>query len=176
MKTLLAWILASVGLLISSYAGGRASFNLRLEVQGDEFEGPRMVRPELVGEKELWFRVVPVITSSNVKSFTPFTADNGSYGVALKVDEDGWKNIREIGSTSVGKLLRTRVNGRTVQMMRVDAPKVDDYTVIIWRGLTEENLKEMRKVFKEIKPVATQEKPGENAPNVLRKLFGKKEE
>ncbi len=144
-------VVGALGATTSSIlAGAKPSLVIAFMIEGGEIEGPRVVQPVPLGTEKIWVRKLPLLTQKNIKAFYPFAADDGTMGVALRVDESGWRNVREAGSLDLGKRLLVMVNGRVVQTLKVDNPKKDDKIVVIWRGLTQQEVAVLRKAYPEI--------------------------
>jgi hypothetical protein len=142
--------LLAAGFAPSAQAGSKPTLSISFVIEGDKFEGPRMVQPMPVQGVVKYFRKVPMITHKNIKAFFPFAAKDGSMGVALRVNEAGWRNVRETAALEAGKMLAVMINGRLVQTMAIDNPKKDDYIVVIWRGVTEAEVAALKKSYPEI--------------------------
>jgi len=107
--------------------------------EGDEKEGPRMVRPDKVGGETVYFRISPEVSGRHFGAYAPFMADDGSFGVVLQLKEEGERAIQVMCSIYQGKLARIIVNGRPVDTVRLDRPPADGQ-VVIWSGLNKQDL------------------------------------
>ena len=74
------------------------------------------------------------------EAFYAFVADNGSYGAALRLNEEGQRAMLVMCSTNGGRLARTIVNGKLLDVLRIDKPGQDGY-FIVWGGLNADDLK-----------------------------------
>jgi hypothetical protein len=140
-------LLAAAGFV---QAGSKPTLGISFLVEGAESDGPRMVREMDLQGKKLFFKKMPMATHRNIKAFFPFPANDGSFGVALRVDESAWRTVREVGALDQGKLILVLVNGRIVQTMLADNPKKDDHIIVIWKGLTEAEVAQLKKSYPEI--------------------------
>ena len=114
---------------------------IAIHPEGAEDEGQRMVRPDEVGGERRWFRISPEVSGRHFAGYTAFLAEDGlTYGVALYLNDEGTRAVQIMCSTFNGKLGRIIVNGRPVDTLRIDRPPADR-KIIIWSGLTKEDLK-----------------------------------
>ena len=107
--------------------------------EGTEDEGPRMVRPDVVGGQKRWFRMSPEVSGRHFGGYTPFAAQDGNgMGAVLYLNEEGTRAVMVMCSTFNGKLARILVNGRPVDTVRIDRPPADR-KIVIMSGLTVED-------------------------------------
>jgi hypothetical protein len=135
---------------------GKSSGGPRLTwlVEGDEFEGPKMARRDVVAApdgKVHFFRVTPMITEMHVIGMIPRQAEDGSWGATFLLNEDGWRSILVAAAQDSGKLIRVYINGRPVEFQRVARPAKDDHLLMIWGGLTEEEMTQLKGKYKQKK-------------------------
>lgn len=134
----LALSLATGGLFAAAKNNGPF---IAIHPEGNQSEGQRMVRPETVGGKTRWFRISPEVSGRHFGSYSAFPAEDGvSYGAVLYLNDEGARSIQVLCSTFQGKLARIIVNGKPVELIRIDrAPQ--DRKVVIWSGLTAADFK-----------------------------------
>lgn len=126
--------------------------------EGSEDEGPRMVRPDVVGGQKRWFRMSPEVSGRHFLAYTPFAAQDGNgMGAVLYLNEEGTRAAMVMCSTFQGKLARILVNGRPVDTVRIDRPPADRKIIIV-SGLTLEDFKafdksgRMKRIGEELMP------------------------
>jgi hypothetical protein len=117
--------------------------------EGDEHEGPRMVRPDIVAGEKKYFRISPEVSGRHFGAYSAFMADDGSFGVALQLKEEGARALQVMCSNYQGKLARIIVNGRPVETLRLNQPPADG-RVIVWSGLTRQDLELFDKSMKRV--------------------------
>lgn len=150
MKPLLSFLCASLFLTAAAHAGGKSSgLYVGIHAEGDEYDGPKMVRPNVINGKTVYFRISPEVVTRHFDAFQAFVADNGSYGAALRLNDEGQRAMLVMCSTNRGRLARTIVNGKALDVIRIDRPGEDGYFVV-WSGLTAEDLKLMEKKLKRL--------------------------
>lgn len=109
-----------------------------------------MVRPNVIDGKTHYFRVSPDLVIRHFDAFRAFPSeDGGSYGAALHLNDEGLRAMAVMCSTNQGRLARTIVNGRAIDVIRIDRPGDDGY-FIIWSGLTEADFKLFGKKLKRL--------------------------
>jgi hypothetical protein len=151
MKPLLASLFLVLAAALAGAAGKSPRFSISFHAEGDEFEGERMVRPEVLHEKQRWFRIAPVLTSKNFKAFHPFPSEDGaSYGAAFLLDDRGWDLLMDAATVDSGKLMRVWANGRPIDTQRIAKPRQDDHMIVVWRGLTADEIKTLRGMMPEM--------------------------
>ena len=121
-------------------------------VEGDEFEGPKMVRRDVVAApdgKVHYFRVTPMVTQHHVRGMIPRQAEDGSWGATFILNEEGWRNILAAAAQDGGKLIRVYINGRPLEFQRVERPRTDDHLIVIWGGITESEMNQLKSRYKQ---------------------------
>lgn len=109
---------------------------LQFNIQGSETDGPKMSVPQEVAGARVFFRLSPTISTHDIDSFRPFPADDGySYGVLLKLNRTGAQRLAATTNANQGKLLMARVNGRALDVVKIDQT-VNDGLLVIWQGIT----------------------------------------
>ena len=142
MKKCLSIIFAVLSLASGVHGSGKSSgVYIGLHAEGDEQDGPRMVRPNMIDGKKHFFRVSPELVTRHFDSFRAFVAEDGAtYGAALHLNDEGQRAMAVLCSTNQGRLARTIVNGRALDVIKIDRPGDDGY-FIIWSGLGPDDLK-----------------------------------
>jgi hypothetical protein len=133
---------------IAMGGGKKGKFSISFHIQGDETEGNRRVKEEVVNGQRVYFRRSPVITHKNCDGYWPFPADDGTYGVAFHLSASGRRRISTIAITERGKFMRTVVNMRMVDTLIIDAQPDD--MIVVWKGFTERDLKQISKMMPQI--------------------------
>jgi hypothetical protein len=121
-------------------------------VEGDEFEGPKMVRKDVQvapDGKVHYFRVTPMVTQHHVRGMIPRQAEDGSWGATFILNEEGWRTILATAAQDGGKLIRVYINGRPLEYQRVEKPTKDDHLIVIWSGITEAEMAQLKSKYKQ---------------------------
>ena len=154
MSVWLKWMVL-VGMVVSVAvveAGGdkgkgvRVSFHMETEAT----DNPKMIFPHEMFGKQRFFRRLPEVSLKDLVAFSPFPAeDQGSYGVMFQLKEPARRRLAAITAVSIGKWMVCQGFGRIVDGVMVDGP-VDDGAIVIWAGLSLEEIKELDKVMPRI--------------------------
>jgi hypothetical protein len=155
MKSAAFFLFMALAISSSSWAGGKSrGAYIGFHPEGDEAEGPKFVRPDVVGGEQHFFRINPDLTIRHVDSFYAFLSEDGAtFGAILKLNAEGQRAHDVMVSTNLGKLTRTIVNGRAIDVLRVDRPRQNDGQIVIWKGLTLQDLELMEKKLKRLDPL-----------------------
>jgi hypothetical protein len=100
------------------------------------------------------FKVVPEVSQQNIVAFHPFDSETGDKGMALQLDFSGRENLELITRMRHGQVLVAMINGVPVDYVVIDRV-IDNGLVTIWRGVTDENVKELDKKYTRIQPGTT---------------------
>jgi hypothetical protein len=151
MKILLSLFFAALVPAVSVHAGGKsAAPYVGIHAEGEEYEGPKFVKPNVINGKTHYFRVSPEVVTRHFGAFHAFVAENGaSYGAALRLTDEGQRAMAVMCSNNQGRLARTIVNGKALDVIRVDRPGQDGY-FIVWGGLDAADLKLLSKKLKRL--------------------------
>jgi len=142
----------------ASGAGKSAGPYIGIHAEGDEHDGPKMVKPNVINGEKHFFRVSPEVVTRHFEAFRAFVSEDGaSYGAALRLNEEGLRAMAMMVSMNQGRLARTIVNGKALDVIRIDRGGQDGY-FIVWGGLSAADLKLMGKKLKRLDSGV----PGEN--------------
>jgi len=137
---------ASVGLAMSApvHAGGKAGEEpvVSFHIETEHAENPKMVFSLEVGGKTRYFRRMPEIGTRDIAAFRPFPGDDGAhtYGVVFQLKNAASRRLASITSANHGRMMLAMTNGRPVDMVVIDQ-EVDDGFIVIWKGVTEAELR-----------------------------------
>jgi hypothetical protein len=151
MKSFLRSILAGLLFLAPAHGSGKsAGPYIGIHAEGDEYDGPKMVRPDVINGKKRYFRISPEVVTRHFEAFHAFVADDGfSYGAALRLTEEGRRAMQVMVSSNRGRLARTIVNGKPRDLFVIENPGDDGY-FIVWSGLNADDLKLLKKKLKRL--------------------------
>lgn len=138
-----------VGLPGCSTFGKKDKVLITVFSQGSDMDSPKSVFRRNLEGKEVTLKVIPEFTHKSVVAFHPFQAQDGSHGVALKLDFKGRNALEIVTRTRQGEMLVSMVNGAVVDYVTIDRT-VGDGVFTIWRGLPEELIGIMDKEFPRI--------------------------
>jgi len=151
MKRLLNVLLATLIFTTAAHGSGKsAGPYIGIHAEGDEHDGPRMVKPSVINGEKRYFRISPEVVTRHFDAFHAFVAEDGaSYGAALRLNDEGQRAMTVMVSTNQGRLARTIVNGKPLDIIRIDRGGNDGY-FIVWGGLNGADLKLMGKKLKRL--------------------------
>jgi hypothetical protein len=144
----LRFLLGFMFLFSVAEAGDKKGKNLIItfHLETDQNNNPKMIFQQHVAGKLRYFQRTPEVSSKDIVSFSPFLADNEKdYGVVFKLRASAASRLETMTTANQGKLLCSAVNGRVVDVVRIDKPVSDGY-IVIWNGVTGEELKEYDKL------------------------------
>lgn len=125
-------------------AGDAAAVSFHIETEGNE--NPKMVAPFDVGGQQRFFRRMPEVSMKDFSAFSPFPSDDGqTYGVVFQLKAAANRRLSAITQVNQGKMLIAQVNGRVVDAVIIDKP-VNDGLIVIWKGITDAEIKQYDKV------------------------------
>ena len=126
------------------------SFHLQSEQFREKFTFTAMV-----GEppRHFAFNNSPHFDIGDFVAFQPFRAQDGSgtYGATFQMDESGTRRLMTISQAKTGQYLCTKVNGQVVDMLRIDT-RIDDGRIVVWSGIPENVIEDLRIIFPLINP------------------------
>jgi hypothetical protein len=117
----------------------KPKFTVSVHAEGTAEDNPRMIFGDYVGDppQQVIFKKIPEFSQENVSAFHSFKADDGTNGVALKLDFRGTNSLEMSSRMRSGEVLRSFVNGLGVDYVIVDQP-ITDGIFTIWRGVPDE--------------------------------------
>lgn len=131
-------LLAIIALIPCVHAAGKrddkASVSFHLET--DAGDNPKMIFQQVQANGQTrYFRRMPEISTKDVFSFSPFPADDGSYGLVFRLKPNAARRLSALTSANQGRWLSSMINGRMVDGVLIDQ-QVDDGMAVIWKGAT----------------------------------------
>ncbi|MEQ1750082.1 MAG: hypothetical protein ABL974_11705 [Prosthecobacter sp.] len=122
--------------------------------QGSDMDNPKTIFRRPIAGQQVVFKVIPEFTEKSVVAFHPFDAEDGTHGVALKLDFKGTNAIELATRMRQGEILMSMVNGTVVDYVAIDRV-VADGIFTIWRGLPDELIAVMEKEYPHIHEVTS---------------------
>uniref|UniRef100_UPI003784B398 hypothetical protein n=1 Tax=Prosthecobacter sp. TaxID=1965333 RepID=UPI003784B398 len=116
-------------------------------VQSNEVEHPSEIMRLPIGGQEMTFKKVPEFSQRSIAAFQPFPADDGQgNGLLLQLDAKGKNYLEAASRLHQGMVMLTMINAVPVDMVQLDQPIIDG-RFTIWRGVSDETIKEMDKFY-----------------------------
>ena len=124
----------------------KPKFTISVHAEGNAEDNPRMIFGEMIGDPptQVIFKKLPEFTQEDVAAFHAFPADDGTNGVALKLDFRGTNALEVATRMRSGEIMRSVVNGLGVDYVIIDQP-ISDGIFTIWRGVPDEVVQRMAK-------------------------------
>jgi hypothetical protein len=136
--------------LLFTGAGGKSdAFLISIHEEATQDEVPKFAHPVKLGAdaKQYYFKKVASFTDNDIAYFYPFISKDGqTYGAALKMKGKGAEGLKALSLTQPGKLLGVRFAPHTFSAIYIDRP-VEHGTVVIWSGLSKDQIKQLGKKF-----------------------------
>ena len=135
-----------------AWAGGNKGKATRISfhIETVATDNPKMIFPHEIFGKQRFFRRIPEISSKDLVAFSPFPAeDQASYGAIFQLKDAARRRLAAVTADNLGKWLVCGAFGRIVDGVLVDEP-VDDGAIVIWRGLSLEEIKLLDKAMPRI--------------------------
>ena len=139
------WVAALVFLAGGVMAGGNKGkkVDISFHIETEAFDNPKMIFPHDVMGKQRFFRRIPEVSSNDYIAFTPFPADDqASYGAILQLKDNVGRRLAAVTQSSSGKWLVCKAFGRIVDSVLIE-DAVEDAVLVIWKGLTLEEIQQM---------------------------------
>jgi len=128
----------------SVHASGKAGEDpmVSFHIETEQAENPKLVFPLEVGGKTRYFRRMPEIGTRDIAAFHPFPGDDGAntYGIVFQLKNAAARRLASITNANQGRMLLAMTNGRPVDMVVIDQ-QVDDGFIVIWKGVTEAEIR-----------------------------------
>lgn len=125
--------------------------------QGNDMDSPKTIFRRDLNGKSTIFKIIPEFSTQSVAAIHPFPADDGTYGVTLKLDFKGTQSLDLVTRLRQGEILMSMVNGTVVDAVRIDRP-ISDGVFTIWKGFSPELvtlLEEKHPPIKDLKSSST---------------------
>lgn len=128
--------------------GKKVNVSFHMETEGTD--NPKMIVPHVIAGKQRFFRRIPEVSSKDFVAFTPFPAeDQASYGVVFQMKDVSRNRFAAVTTNNSGRWLICQAFGRVVDAVLIDKP-VNDGAIVIWSGLSLEEVRELDKALPRI--------------------------
>ena len=97
-----------------------------------------------ISEKNVAIEKMPWISEQDVTAFSPYPAQNGTYGALIELDEHGRVVLDTLSVERRGSFLFVFINGRLITELQVDK-RVSDGKIYIPSGLAAADIDLMKK-------------------------------
>ena len=139
LAALMTLVVAPVGQAGSKPAAPMGMVTFHLETDGTA--NPKLVFPQMDDGKQRLFLRAPEITLKDVAAFSPFPSGTGDeFGLVFQLKDAAKRRLYMLSLTYQGKYLLAQVNHRVVDGVIIDKP-VEDGLLVVWKGITTEEVK-----------------------------------
>lgn len=104
---------------------------------GNDMDSPKTIFRRNVRGQTMIFKIIPEVSSASISGIHSFPADDGSFGLAMKLDFKGTQSLDIVTRLRHGEILMSMVNGTVVDTVTIDRP-ISDGIFTIWRGFSPE--------------------------------------
>jgi hypothetical protein len=145
MKLSILALPAALGVFLTcpmAQAGGKAGEapSVSFHLQRDATDNPKRTFPHVMGGEIHHFSRAPEISVKDIAAFAPFPSEDGqTHGVAFQLKPAAARRLSAITAANQGRWLISQVGGRVVDGVIVDQ-QVDDGIIVIWKGVTPEEI------------------------------------
>lgn len=122
--------------------------------QGSDMDSKKTVFRRTIEGRSMIFKIIPEFSTQSLAAFHPFPADDGTQGVAMKLDFKGTNNLELVTRLRQGEILMTMVNGAVVDHVIIDRP-VTDGIFTVWRGFSDERIAALDEEYPRIKDLTS---------------------
>jgi hypothetical protein len=145
MKILGAIVLCLLWVPVAGFAKQRqCTFRVHAQANARDTEVfATSVRVQVSG-KEIAIEKMPWISEHDVSAFSPYPAQNGTYGALIQLDEHGGVVLDTLSIERRGRFLFVFLNGRFITELQIDK-RVSDGKIYIPSGLTTSDIDLMKK-------------------------------
>ena len=147
-------LLAICFIPLSAEAGSKRKKNdltVRFHLQASQQDGEPFIMAVPAGAQGLpaYVKKIPEINENDITAVYPFAAQDGTMGVALKLDPHGRIMLDTVSVENRGRVFVVLVNARVVTAMLIDR-RVNDGTITIPSGLSQPEIDQFLKKYRVI--------------------------
>lgn len=144
----IALLLAAI--LPACESGKKDKVIITVHSEGTDMDSPKTIFRRPVNGRTTIFKIIPEFSNPSIAAIHTFPAEDGTYGVTLKLDFKGTQSLDMVSRLRHGEILMTMVNGTVVDWVRINQP-VSNGVFTVWRGIPAELVQEMEDKYPPIK-------------------------
>lgn len=140
--------LVALGPALPADAGSskKPDTGVSFHIETTEGEDPKMVFQQVAAGKVRYFRRSAELITNDIVAFSPFPADDGlTYGAVCQLNRGAAGRLSNLSAANKGSWLLAMVNGRIVDAVIIDK-QVEDGLIVIWKGITVNEVKAFDKI------------------------------
>ncbi|MGB0328726.1 MAG: hypothetical protein ACPGJR_14475 [Akkermansiaceae bacterium] len=137
MNRLPLFLLMTAVTALPAWGGAKRPEKNRLtfHIQGNQADGPKMVFPVPIGNRQVFFSKTPVTLNKEILTLKHFQTKDSTFGATFSFNKTGAQRIAAITTSEREKWLVAMLNGRPVDLVHIDKPVLDG-KLVIWQGIT----------------------------------------
>jgi hypothetical protein len=148
MRTLYVFVFCLAFALTDAAAKQRhCTFRVHAQANPQDTDVFSMPAGATLSGKDIAIQKMPWITEHDVMAFTPYPAQDGTFGALFQLDEDGGVVLDTLSVERRGGFLFVFINGRMITGLRIDK-RVSDGKIYIPSGLTAADIELMKKQWR----------------------------
>lgn len=126
---------------------GKQKHTFSFHSEGNAVDGAKRTFTHSINGEEKVFQTIPDITHIDFSGFVPFRATDGTYAAAFTLTQHGALKLNQLTLSKRGSYMVATVDMKVVDYMIIDKP-VNDGVIVMWRGLTAEQILYLEKGLK----------------------------
>jgi hypothetical protein len=148
MRTLCVFVFCLAFALIDAAAKPRhCTFRVHAQANPRDTDAFSMSAGAGSSGKEIAIQKMPWITEHDVAAFSPYPAQDGTFGALFQLDEHGRVVLDTLSVEHRGDLLFVFINGRMITQLQIDK-RVSDGKIYVPSGLTASDVELMKKQWR----------------------------
>jgi hypothetical protein len=148
MKTLCIFVFCVAFALIDAAAKERhCTFRVHAQANPQDTDVFSISARAASSGKEVAIEKLPWITEHDVRAFSPYPAQNGTFGALFQLDDHGRTVLDTLSVERRGGFLFVLINGRMVTELLIDK-RVSDGKIYVPSGLTAADVELMKKQWR----------------------------
>ncbi len=143
----------------SAAAKKEDKLSITFHVETDATDNPKMIFPQITSDgKTRYFRRLPEVSLKDIVTFSPFPSDVGEqYGVVFKLKDGAINRLYGVTGANQGRWLIAQINGNVIDGVMIDK-EINDGVLVIWKGVTLEDIAQLDKALKRTGEAAKKKK------------------
>ena len=148
MRTLCVFVFCLAFALIDAAAKERhCTFRVHAQANPQDTDVFSIPAHTTASGKDVAIEKLPWITEHDVMAFSPYPAQNGSFGALFQLDDHGRTVLDTLSVERRGGFLFVLINGRMITELRIDK-RVSDGKIYVPSGLTAADVELMKKQWR----------------------------
>jgi hypothetical protein len=146
------FMIVSMMLAPAVHASGKkeSKISIMFHMETEGSDNPKMIFPQLANGQQRFFRRMPEFSTKDILSFSPFASQfDGDYGIIFKLKGSAANRLVAISNMNQGRWMVAQISGRVLDGVMIDK-QIDDGVLVIWKGVTLEDIRLLDETFPRI--------------------------